>query len=549
MYEYVEVNGVRRPIFVGYINTKGKIIDVTRPYSRRWAGSIVLKEGRAVVRVFHEERDGKYDEIGWVDSEGRIFESNGDTEDFFGSGSEVGRIDPIGRRRWYELWLRCHADVPSEVEEPFGKCIEAIRFRNRPHQAPSILARAGAALLLYRRKVEAADETALPYPLTRWDTALPASMLFAALYFVPGVVQFFDGYYVMFPFLGKQWSYVLSMILLYLALWVALLFLKESLLADSHAVRAPLTLINRQTGILGWSKVGMLFAIIGVLWSYLIDAYQFFPLFLAILIGFAVSWFFAPREPWRIEPRASRPRRDEEDGGREEETENGGVLVEKEYSWKLDSFRDIDFETKISFRQNEIDSLRESNPFHQNLANAQKHSRQVSKDLVLKGERARQVKRIVDHIIAKSSAERLTKLEEVQAVLDFVQTPCILYALDEQCDEIGNPPEYFRWPTETLFDKRGDCDCKSVLAAALMRSMGYPVLLLISDKASHAAVAVGGLPDLGSAGDEYTIEYRGKHYYFCETTGEGWSVGQPSTPTMLNDPESIVDLTSNLPAI
>jgi hypothetical protein len=548
-YEYITVNDERRVILVGYVKSDGTIIDVTLPRGQRRVGQVLLKEGRAVVRVYRgNDEERHHEDVGWGDTEGKLWEATNPAEKFFENGLEVAAISPVGKRKWFELWLRCHADVPDADPDPFGKCIEAIRLRAAKPNTPTRLVRAGAALMLYRRKAEVPDEAARPLPHGKWDIVLPAALIFTLIFFVPGAVQLFDEHYRMFPALGREWSYVLSMLFLYMCIWIALFFVKDGMLSNSNEARAFLTLVNRQTGLHLWNIAGILLAFSGLLWSYLVDAYIFFPLFAVLLAAFLVIRFYATGEAWRVEPRNRRP--PQKDDGEDEVEPAGPEVIERQYFWELDSpLRRLELSTTLTFGTREVEETRRSNPFQQNQPDAWRRSRAVSLKLVTEGEQARQVRRLVRFIIEESSKAKLSPFEEVQVALDFVQQPNIDYKRDDECEEIGNPPEYFRLPAETLYDKRGDCDCKSILAAALMRSLGYPVLLLISDDTEHAAVAVGGLLDLGEAGDAFTISYKGESYYFCETTGDLWKVGQETelAQRMRRDPQCIVDLGGDLP--
>ena len=78
--------------------------------------------------------------------------------------------------------------------------------------------------------------------------------------------------------------------------------------------------------------------------------------------------------------------------------------------------------------------------------------------------------------------------------------------------------------------------------------MLFRSLLLISFVEGHAAIAVGGAPDLDQIPELFFINYGGQRYYFCETTGENWRIGQESDSAkqMRDDPQSVVDLTSQL---
>ena len=78
--------------------------------------------------------------------------------------------------------------------------------------------------------------------------------------------------------------------------------------------------------------------------------------------------------------------------------------------------------------------------------------------------------------------------------------------------------EYWRFPVETLVDETGDCEDTSVLYASIMEAMGYDAVLILIP--GHAAVGIAGD---GYSGSYYT--YDDIDYYYCETTGTGWNLG------------------------
>ncbi len=81
-------------------------------------------------------------------------------------------------------------------------------------------------------------------------------------------------------------------------------------------------------------------------------------------------------------------------------------------------------------------------------------------------------------------------------------------------------------PAQTLVDD-GDCDCKSVLLAAILKNMGYKVALL--KYPTHAAVGIAFDDHQIPKGRELLYyNYNGTKYYYCETTTAGWSIGQAS---------------------
>jgi hypothetical protein len=103
--------------------------------------------------------------------------------------------------------------------------------------------------------------------------------------------------------------------------------------------------------------------------------------------------------------------------------------------------------------------------------------------------------------------------DEVSFILAFVQS--LQYTSDSVTTGYD---EYPRFPVETLVDNGGDCEDTSILFATLVAELGYGVLFI--SPPSHVAVGVKGssLP-----GSYYT--YEGNCYYYCETTGDNWRIG------------------------
>lgn len=114
------------------------------------------------------------------------------------------------------------------------------------------------------------------------------------------------------------------------------------------------------------------------------------------------------------------------------------------------------------------------------------------------------------------AAMGFTEFEKVNFVIAFVQS--LTYTVDIETTPYD---EYPRYPVETLFDRGGDCEDTSILVAALLDRMGYDVALLLLKNAKHMAVGVSIAPTYG-----LYYEYDGKKYYYLETTGEGWQIGQ-----------------------
>ncbi len=79
--------------------------------------------------------------------------------------------------------------------------------------------------------------------------------------------------------------------------------------------------------------------------------------------------------------------------------------------------------------------------------------------------------------------------------------------------------EYPRFPIETLVDQTGDCDCKAILYATLILSLGDGAVFI--NPTDHLAVGV-----LGDGLHGTYWPYNNQTYYYAETTGVGFTIGQ-----------------------
>ncbi len=80
--------------------------------------------------------------------------------------------------------------------------------------------------------------------------------------------------------------------------------------------------------------------------------------------------------------------------------------------------------------------------------------------------------------------------------------------------------DYWRYPIETLAAGLGDCEDSAILLAALLRRAGYRCAMVTLP--GHAAVAVEVPNDTPGA----YFERNDVRYFYCETTDQGWKVGQ-----------------------
>lgn len=105
-----------------------------------------------------------------------------------------------------------------------------------------------------------------------------------------------------------------------------------------------------------------------------------------------------------------------------------------------------------------------------------------------------------------------SKQDQVDFVLSFVQS--LPYTLD---DVTTSYDEFRRYAIETLIEGGGDCEDTTILVASILRGLGESVALIFTP--GHIALGVSG----NFTGT--SINYQGTKYYYCETTGAGWTVG------------------------
>ncbi|OPY32611.1 MAG: hypothetical protein A4E32_01193 [Methanomassiliicoccales archaeon PtaU1.Bin124] len=109
----------------------------------------------------------------------------------------------------------------------------------------------------------------------------------------------------------------------------------------------------------------------------------------------------------------------------------------------------------------------------------------------------------------------LDSLGTANMVLSFVQK-----AMPYQYDNITyGEEEYWAFPIEMLWLGHGDCEDKSFMYCSLMEILGYDTCLLFFT--GHVAAGIA-MPD-GSGTWRYPHD--GVNYYYCETTGSGWAIG------------------------
>lgn len=121
------------------------------------------------------------------------------------------------------------------------------------------------------------------------------------------------------------------------------------------------------------------------------------------------------------------------------------------------------------------------------------------------------------------------KRTQVEFIVDFVQN--LPYVPDDVSKGFD---DYTKFITETITEAGGDCEDTSIMLAAVLQAepFGYDTVLI--QPPGHMAVGIYGNADMPG----YYWEYDGRKYYYVETTGTGWGIGD--IPETYKDTEAYV---------
>ena len=132
--------------------------------------------------------------------------------------------------------------------------------------------------------------------------------------------------------------------------------------------------------------------------------------------------------------------------------------------------------------------------------------------------------------------ENYSQVDTINFILRFVQKNAV-YASD---NITKGQVEYWKYPVETLVDKKGDCEDSSVLFASIMDALGYDVAMLfyvLEDDIGHLAVGI----HIDGIHGEYIEDKDGKKYYYCETTNSIYGLGE-IPPDMSDTPDRVISV-------
>ncbi len=209
-----------------------------------------------------------------------------------------------------------------------------------------------------------------------------------------------------------------------------------------------------------------------------------------------------------------RRRRTVDPGARPEESLST-ELSEHTVSWDLSQL-DLPFAGSASVFVNadRLAALRATNPAAPYNVRGVPYHKAAVNEWIVRGT-TEEIDRLTRAVLDWSAQHNLTRRQQVYAVLSLVQKIPYTYDLDSTGIE-----EYWRYPVETIADNTGDCEDSTILAAAILRRMGFDVAMMFTP--GHAALGVAGVS--GESG--HYVDFKGRRYLYCETTSEGWAIGQ-----------------------
>lgn len=108
------------------------------------------------------------------------------------------------------------------------------------------------------------------------------------------------------------------------------------------------------------------------------------------------------------------------------------------------------------------------------------------------------------------------KREKVDFIIDFVQY--LPYVPDDVSTDFD---DYTKYCAETLVELGGDCEDSAILLASVLQSEPFGYDMVLIQPPEHMAAGIYGEEDLGG----YYWEDEERKYYYIETTGVGWEIG------------------------
>lgn len=511
-----------------------------------------------------------YRMCGYITSEGLIYKQRLKTSKPVLVGYTAREKHPEtpttkGKRSWENLWLDSKLCVfegdPSNFNpnEPMKRRVGFVRlsgisFHNK---GPVTLeAKSGASAFFYNKygpKVE--RDTIYKEAAYGWnDTALLTSIIYSVLFLIL--------YYVYTsilkkPLLGDDYIAMFVLIGFYYVLWAVIRQIKINCIERSCSFQPLLDMLNKGLGLKKFDSTILLFCTIAVYLAKNYYDYDLIPLIFAISFGISKNALTkSTKRPWKIMTNYN----DEQDLEEEENSLPSFSSIEiprgemvRMYDWDLDSLNGVKLHGNLAihFSMDEYNKMRNENPYFSQRLEKTKYEYVSDMFIKMLSDKSymERVRYIASYIQNESIHANLDEMDSLQFVLDFVQEPNIDFVMDKDSKSIQFAPEYVRYPDETLYDQEGDSDCKAMLVAMILYSLGYNVLYLSSEKKQHSAIAVETkshpwLMDYlrdSIIKKNITIEMNHHVYIYCEVTGDGYQVGDMVEDMRIDDFETRVE--------
>ena len=426
-----------------------------------------------------------------------------------------------------------------KLKQPLAVCAYWGFHNSRKDTLPAE-ARAGAFAMLQRfAPRQKTKEYTAEQPYGWKDTALLSALIYAVLFILVYLVN--SGIFQM-PLLGNDWQSAMVFVGYYYVLWAIVRFIKIDAIENANSFQPILDLFNKNLGMKWMNILIILLCMVAMVFSFVYYDYDFMPLLIVIATGVSVNMALpAANRRWHVQASFLEDETEsEEDEEEETEPQNPQGDIARSYEWNLDETYHGHAPThgalSLYFNAADIRDIRHLNPFfsqrkdHSDKENILYMFRFLKKYRKTFLARTNYVAYTINKIAEKNDFSPMDKL---QFTLDFVQEPNIAFQENAENKTINFYDDYIRYPDETLYDKCGDSNSKSLLAAMLFHLMGKNVLYLISRKHQHSAVGVeireqelrdGWYGDAAHI-DEIAVRYEDRYYIFCETTGDKFSLG------------------------
>lgn len=469
----------------------------------------------------------------------------------------------------------------------YGYCTEDWRspFRKNEDKGTPMICRAAAALLLARYEGFVLDPDEIPQQEQKGPipTLLLSFIIYLALY---KLVLVNWAQYLLFPFMGTMLNETLILIALFFGLWLFVVHLIRCLLMErTDVLESFLEKMNLNVGVTGWMILLTVVSLCGMIVPVFWVDFEYFPIYVCGLITFVLNWAVYNSRCWPVEGYGSVRRHggkgeyhedDRTEGRRKKQqkmnddkaTAEGENLKEKTSGLVKDedrvngeeithevildmSTRSVKFKDSLFFDKDKLKGLRIQNPSRRHPHGMMEggYSKTAS-DMITQevqsnnstGAIYSKVKRMASLVNSFAIQNNLSSVEKVQLIMAICQEPNIKYLKDEECPELmiegyntgilnedgKSYKDYCRFPTETLHDKHGDCDCHAALMGALLVACGFGCCYLVGDTVSgtHAAVGLEITEDLAVLKQckEALFTKNDKYYLYIETTGR-WEIG------------------------